>query len=154
MRGTLNLSRVPVGGMAVGLAQQAVDIATDFACRERLAGRPLVHYRAAQATLAELVAETSALRALVWRHAGTWTVRQEAASVCKFHATERAQAVVESAMDLLGDASVDRRAGIERTLRDVRLTRIFEGTNEINRLAVVEDRQPGLLERIARAAVR
>lgn len=149
-RATLNLSRLPVAAMGVGFAQQAVDIATTFACRETLAGRPLLHYQQVQSVLAELQAETSAIRALVWQHARQWTPRQDAASICKFQATDRAQVVIETVMDLLGNHAVTSDAGIERTLRDVRLTRIFEGTNQINRLAVIEDQQAGLLSRIAR----
>ena len=66
-RATLNLSRLPVAAMAVGFAQQAVDIATAYACEQTLAGRPLIHYQQVQATIADLQAETSAIRALVWQ---------------------------------------------------------------------------------------
>lgn len=149
-RATLNLSRLPVAAMGVGFAQQAVDIATEFACRETLAGRPLVHYQQVQSVLADVQAETAAIRALVWQHASQWTPRQDAASLCKFHATDRAQVVIETVMDLLGNYAVSHAAAIERTLRDARLTRIFEGTNQINRLAVIEDQQASLLARIAR----
>lgn len=54
-------------------------------------------------------------------------------------------------MDLLGSSAVLHGSGIERTFRDNRLTRIFEGTNQINRLAVIEDQQASLLARIARS---
>jgi alkylation response protein AidB-like acyl-CoA dehydrogenase len=148
-RSTLNLSRLPVAAMGVGFAQQAVDIATGFACRETLAGRPLVHYQQVQSTLAGLQAETGAIRQLVWHHARRWRVHADEAALCKFQATDRAQAVVEGAMDLLGNAGLQHAQRIERTLRDVRLTRIFEGTNQINRLAVIEEQQPLLLARIA-----
>lgn len=150
-RATLNLSRLPVAAMAVGFAQQAVDIATAFACETRLAGRPLLHFQQVQATLADLQAETSAIRALVWHHARNWTPRQDGAALCKFHATDRAQVVIETAMDLLGSAAIRHDQQIERTFRDNRLTRIFEGTNQINRLAVIEDQQASLLARIAAA---
>ncbi len=150
-RATLNLSRLPVAAMAVGFAQQAVDVATEYACRETLAGRPLLHYQHVQSTLADLQAETGAIRALVWRHAQGWTPRQDGAALCKFQATDRAQVVIEAAMDLLGSSAVLHDSGIERTFRDNRLTRIFEGTNQINRLAVIEDQQASLLARIARS---
>ena len=57
-------------------------------------------------------------------------------------------------MDLLGADAVLHANRLERTFRDNRLTRIFEGTNQINRLAVIEDQQAGLLARIARAVGR
>ena len=148
-RATLNLSRLPVAAMAVGFAQQAVDIATAYACEQTLAGRPLIHYQQVQATIADLQAETSAIRALVWQHAKSWTPRQDGASLCKFQATDRAQVVIETAMDLLGTQAVLHSNRLERTFRDNRLTRIFEGTNQINRLAVIEDQQASILRRIS-----
>ena len=62
--------------------------------------------------------------------------------------------LIETAMDLLGSAALLHDIRLERTFRDCRLTRIFEGTNQINRLAVIEDQQAGLLDRIARRAGR
>lgn len=153
-RATLNISRLPVAAMAVGFAQQAVDIATEYACEQTLAGRPLIHYQHIQATIADLQAETAAIRALVWQHAHSWTARQDSAALCKFQATDRAQVVIEAAMDLLGASAVLHQQRIERTFRDCRLTRIFEGTNQINRLAVIEDQQAGFLERIAQRLAR
>ena len=94
-------------------------------------------------------AETSAIRALVWQHAKSWTPRQDGASLCKFQATDRAQVVIETAMDLLRTQAVLHSNRLERTFRDNRLTRIFEGTNQINRLAVIEDQQASILRRIS-----
>lgn len=153
-RATLNLSRLPVAAMAVGFAQQAVDLATAYACEQTLAGKPLIHYQQVQAVIADLQAETGAIRALVWQHAKGWTPRQDGAALCKFQATDRAQVVIETAMDLLGSAAILQGNRLERTFRDNRLTRIFEGTNQINRLAVIEDQQAGLLDRIARRVNR
>jgi alkylation response protein AidB-like acyl-CoA dehydrogenase len=56
------------------------------------------------------------------------------------------------AMDLLGNHAVLHTERVEKSLRDARLTQIFEGTNEINRLSVIEDLQESLLMRIARHA--
>lgn len=147
-RATLNFSRIPVAAMAVGFAQHATEIATDYACHTLVAGEPLVHRQQVQLTIAELVAETRAIRALVWDSARAWTPTQARASIAKLDATDRAQHVVERAMDLLGTAAVPSAADLERVFRDVRLTRIFEGTNQINRLAIVEDLQPHLLARV------
>jgi alkylation response protein AidB-like acyl-CoA dehydrogenase len=83
---------------------------------------------------------------MVWHEARAgWKPRQLNAAACKFQATDRAQKVCEMAMDLLAEHGGLHRNRVERTLRDVRLTRIFEGTNQINRLAVIEDWQPQLL---------
>lgn len=145
-RATLNASRIPVAAMGVGFARAATEKALAFARSYQLGGKALIHYQEVQQILATMVAETRAIRSLVYseaRHA--WQPRQLNASICKFHATDRAQKVVEMAMDLMADHSVLYQSGIEKIFRDVRLTRIFEGTNQINRQAVIEDWQPSLL---------
>lgn len=145
-RATLNTSRLPVASMGVGFARAATETAIEFARTYTLAGKPLIHYQEVQLTLATLLAETRALRSLVWHEARKcWKPRQLNASVCKFHVTDRAQKVVEMALDLMAGHGLLHANRIERILRDVRLTRIFEGTNQINRLAVMEDWQPQLL---------
>lgn len=145
-RATLNASRIPVASMGVGFARAACEIAIDFARHYRLANKPLIDYQEVQLQLASLLAETRALRALIWNEArGAWRPRQLTASVCKFQATDRAQVVCEQALDLLGDWGGLHSQKLEKVLRDVRLTRIFEGTNQINRLAVIEDWQAQLL---------
>lgn len=145
-RATLNASRIPVASMGVGFARAATELAIDFARSTRLGGKPLIDYQEVQLTLATLVAETRALRSLVWQEAqAAWQPRQLHASLCKFHVTDHAQRVCEMAMDLMGDQASLHEMRLERVLRDVRLTRIFEGTNQINRLSLVEDWQGQLL---------
>ena len=146
-RATLNSSRIPVAAMGVGYARAATELAVAFARRYRLGGKPLIHYQEVQLQLADMVAETRALRAMVWQEARqAWKPRQLQASACKFHATDRAQRICEMALDLLGDHGLAHEAGIEKIVRDVRLTRIFEGTNQINRLSLIEDWQGQLLD--------
>jgi len=146
-RATLNASRIPVASMGVGFAAAATQLAVDHAREHRLGGRRLIDYQEVQLTLATMLAETRAMRGLVWQEArSAWRPRQLHAALCKFHVTDRAQHVCELAMDLMGDRASLHEARIERVLRDVRLTRIFEGTNQINRLALIEDWQPQLLD--------
>lgn len=148
-RATLNLSRLPVAAMSVGLAQQATESAIDFACRMSLADRPLIHYQQVQMQLADMLAETAAIRSLVWQYAKRWTPRQAQASIAKFYASDRAQVVIESAMDLMANHSLLHANRVEKNFRDNRLTRIFEGTNQINRLSVIEEQQQVFLNNIA-----
>lgn len=145
-RATLNSSRIPVASMGVGFAAAATGIATEFALSYRLGGRRLIDYQDVQLHLATMVAETRAMRSLVWQEARhAWRPRQLFASAAKFHVTDRAQRVCEMAMDLLADHGGAHEARIEKVFRDVRLTRIFEGTNQINRLSLIEDWQGELL---------
>lgn len=146
-RSTLNLSRLPVASMGVGLAQAAVDVATDYACQTRLGGKRLIDYQDVQLALAQMIAETCAARALVWQGARTWSPRQGVASMAKFHCTDTAISVIHQAMDLMGERAVLHEARLEKIYRDARLTQIFEGTNQINRLSVIEDLQEDLLAR-------
>ncbi len=144
-RQTLNLSRLPVAAMGVGLAQAACDVAVDYARRTVVGGRPLVDRQSVQLTLADLLAETSGIRAQVWQTAGTWSVRQSTSAMAKFHATDVAMRVIDRAMDLLGSDALLHGERLEKIWRDTRLTQIFEGTNQINRLAVIEDLQADLV---------
>lgn len=150
-RATLNFSRLPVAAMSVGFARHATEIAMAFACHERVAGRPLIDRQHVQLALAEMQAETAAIRALVWQFSRRRVPEQAKASIAKFQASDRAQVVIERAMALLGEQALLHGTGLERVFRDNRLTRIFEGTNQINRLAVIEDQQELLLARVRRA---
>ncbi|MBA5688260.1 acyl-CoA dehydrogenase family protein [Rugamonas apoptosis] len=146
-RATLNASRIPVASMGLGFARAATETALRFARQYRLAGKPLIHYQHVQLHLATMVAETRAMRSLVWQEARhAWRPRQLHASLCKFHVTDRAQQVCEMAMDLLADHGGLHEHRVEQIFRDVRLTRIFEGTNQINRLSLIEDWQGQLLD--------
>ena len=145
-RATLNASRIPVATMGVGFARAATEIALDFARTTRLGNRRLIDFQEVQLALADMVAETRALRSLCWQEARfAWRPRQLMASAAKFHVTDRAQAICETAMDLMGDAAALHANRIEKVFRDLRLTRIFEGTNQINRLSLVEDWQGDIL---------
>ncbi len=145
-RATLNLSRFPVAAMAVGLARGACEAALAFSCQTRLNDHRLIDLQEVQCQLAEMVAVVRSLRAGLWhtvRHSRQ--PRQLEASMCKFHFTDQAQLVCEQALELLSNQRGPAAYRIEKALRDVRLTRIFEGTNQINRLALIEDWQPQLL---------
>jgi butyryl-CoA dehydrogenase len=145
-RQTLDLSRIPVAAMGVGFAQAACDIAIDYARRTRLAGHPLLHYQRVQLTIAQMITETSSIRGHLWSSARTWHTRQGVSAMNKFHATDTAMQVIEQAMDLLGPDALLHANRLEKVWRDCRLTQIFEGTNQINRIAVIEDQQHELLD--------
>lgn len=149
-RATLNMSRLPVAGMGVGFARAAIDAATEFACGQRLGKKRLIDYQEVQLALADMFAETQAARAMVWEAARRPQPIQREASSAKFHCTDVALRVCTRAMDLLGNHAMLHERRVERAWRDARLTQIFEGTNQINRLAVVEDIQEQLLATVER----
>ena len=140
-RQTLNLSRLPVAAMAVGFAQAACDIAMDYALRTTTGGRAIIGQQSVQLALADAIAATSSIRAQVWQSAGTWKVSQGVSAMNKFHATDTAMQVIDQCLDLLGPNGLLHGNSLEKVWRDARLTQIFEGTNQINRLALMEDIQ-------------
>lgn len=150
-RAILNTSRMPVAGIAVGFAQAATEAAVDFSCRVRLANKELIHYQEIQLMIAQMIAETLAIRSLVWNVSRkSFAPRQDKASICKFYATDSAVKVSQMAMDLMSNHGMLHNNGAEKIYRDARVTQIFEGTNQINRLAVIEDQQEQLLAQIAK----
>ena len=137
----LDGGRITIGAMANGIARAALD-----AVRAGLTDLSVEPLRAARAaTLAELEARTRAAELLVARAAhlkaaalagkGPARFTREAA-MAKLFATENAKAVTVAAVDLLGAAGVERAAVVERLARDARVTTIFEGTSEIQRLVI------------------
>jgi alkylation response protein AidB-like acyl-CoA dehydrogenase len=150
-RAVLNMSRIPVAGMGVGFARSAFEAALTFACEHRLGPRRLVDYQDVQLELAGMLADVSAARALTWTAASRRQALQREASAAKLFATDVALDVCTRAMDLLGNHALLHDERVEKAYRDARLTQIFEGTNQINQLSMVEDLQEQLLARAERS---
>ena len=137
-RNVLNYSRPCVGAIAVGIARGALAHAVTF-CRETmLSGRSLLAYPEVQLRLAELLTQVQAARALVWQAARYRRPFQTAGSMAKTFASDTAWAVSSAALELLGEHGYLPGHGVEKAARDARLTQIYEGTNQINRLAIFE----------------
>jgi alkylation response protein AidB-like acyl-CoA dehydrogenase len=137
-RNVLNYSRLPVGAIAVGIARGATEAATVYCRRARLGGKPLLAYQEVQLTLADLWLETMAMRAMVWQGARHVRPTQGVSSAVKTFCGDRAVAVAARAIELLADDGAHVCGGVEKRFRDGRLNQIYEGTNQLNRLALVE----------------
>jgi alkylation response protein AidB-like acyl-CoA dehydrogenase len=137
-RNVLNYSRAVVGAIALGTARGAFERAVQF-CREtRLGDRRLLDYQDVQIALADMMVTLSAMRATAW-HAARYRVPfQAGGSVAKTFCADKAWEVCNAAMELLGDHGYLHGHGVEKAARDARLAQIYEGTNQINRLAVFE----------------
>ncbi|HEY6098019.1 MAG TPA: acyl-CoA dehydrogenase family protein [Anaeromyxobacter sp.] len=149
-RATLNISRVPVAAIALGIARGAVEAAVEFARRSQPGVRPLVERQDVQLEIARLWTELAAMRALVWQSASRWTARQARASMAKVFCSDAAVRVCERAMALMTERGLLHENRAEKAFRDARLTQIYEGTNQINLLAVVEDQLEELAPRASR----
>jgi alkylation response protein AidB-like acyl-CoA dehydrogenase len=137
---TLEVFRTTVGAAAVGLARRALDEAIERARTRRVFGKALAEFQLTQARLADMALAVDAAALLVYRAA--W--RKDSApgraageaAMAKLFATESAQQVVDSALQLFGGLGVVSGTAVERLYREVRALRIYEGTSEIQKLVI------------------
>jgi len=137
-RNVLNFSRPVVGAMALGTARGAFEHAVRFCNETRLGNRLLTDYQEVQLALADMMIKVSAMRATVWQAVRHRFPFQAAGSIAKVFCSDTAWDVCNAAMELLGNHGYLHARGVEKAVRDVRLTQIYEGTNQINRLAIFE----------------
>ena len=137
-RNVLNFSRPVVGAIALGIARGAFEHAAAFCADARLDNRPLIAYQEVQLSLADMLIKLSAMRATVWQATRYRLPFQAAGSIAKVFCSDTAWEVCTQAMTLLGDHGYVHGHRVEKAARDARLTQIYEGTNQINRLAVFE----------------
>ena len=142
---TLDRFRPSVGAFAVGMAQAALDAAVAHAAARRAFGRPLSEFQAVAHALAEAATRTQAARLLVYEAAARYDADPagpgvtRAAAMAKLFATETAQAVVDTAIQVLGARALERGHLLEHLYREVRAPRIYEGTSEIQRAIIARD---------------
>ena len=139
---TLDLFRPSVGAFAVGMAQAALDAAADHAARRMSMGKPLRDFQAVSHQLAEAAARTKAARLLVYEAAATYDAGErvtKAAAIAKLYATETAQWVIDVALQVHGASGLEKGHLLEHLYRDVRATRIYEGTSEIQREIIARE---------------
>src|SRR6266545_1914215 len=139
---TLDLFRPSVGAACVGMAQAALDAAIGYAAERRAFGRPIREFQAVSHRLAETVTRVDAARLLVYRAAGLLDAGERAtkeAAMAKLYATETAQQAIDAAIQVHGAVALERGHLLERLYREVRATRIYEGTSEIQREIVARE---------------
>jgi len=144
---TLNLFRVTVGAAALGFARRALDEALRWAKSRRLGSGTLADNAVTQARLADMALAIDASALLIYRAAwqqdvagsGASADNRRAAAMAKLHATEAAQAVIDSAVQMHGGAGVTRGIKVEELYRDIRALRIYEGASEVQRQIIARD---------------
>jgi alkylation response protein AidB-like acyl-CoA dehydrogenase len=138
--GTLERTRLGAAAQAVGIAQGAIDYANDYA-KERIAfGKPINEFQAIQFKLADMETKTAAARELLYKACamadrsepglGKWT------SMAKLFASDVAMEVTVEAVQVLGGYGYVNDYPLERMMRDAKITQIYEGTNEIQRVVI------------------
>jgi len=151
---TLNLFRPSVGAFAVGMAQAALDAACEHAASRIVFGGPLKDQQAVAHLLAEMATRTEAARLLVYsaaaaldegasgpaggreRSSGAGKTEPGRSAMAKLFATETAQFVVDSAVQIHGARALERGHLLEHLYREVRAPRIYEGASEIQRTII------------------
>ena len=88
--------------------------------------------------LADMITSLWAARSTIWHSVSSFRCYQSLSSSAKVFASDTSFKVTNQAMELMGDAGYIQSHGVERAMRDSRLTQIYEGTNQMNRLAIME----------------
>ncbi len=135
---TLDTSRPPVGFIALGAAQHAVRKGLEYAEKEGL-----LRDRHVQHIFADMLMKIEAARTVVWRACSTFPPVSWLSATAKCFASDVAMDVCSRVVDFMGDEGVKVGNEVEKAFRDVKLTQIYEGTNQIQRLSFAED-YPGL----------
>jgi alkylation response protein AidB-like acyl-CoA dehydrogenase len=138
--GTLERTRLGAAAQAVGIAQGATDYANEYA-KERIAfGKPINELQAIQFKLADMETRTAAARELLYK-ACAMADRNEPglgkhSSMAKLFASDTAMWVTVEAIQVLGGYGYVTEYPVERMMRDAKITQIYEGTNEIQRVVI------------------
>jgi alkylation response protein AidB-like acyl-CoA dehydrogenase len=137
---TLDYSRPSIGAQALGIAQGAFDISARYLTEREQFGQKLARFQGLQFMLADMAMQIEAARLLVYKAASLVDAHHPQmtyfASVAKCHASDTAMAVTTDAVQLLGGYGYMREYGVERFMRDAKITQIYEGTNQVQRLVI------------------
>jgi alkylation response protein AidB-like acyl-CoA dehydrogenase len=138
--GALDSSRPIVGVQALGIAQGALDAAARYVAERRQFGQRIADFQGVQFMLADMATQVEAARLLIYEacmllDAGDPRVSM-AAAMSKLFAGDTAMRVTTDAVQLFGGAGYTRRYPVERMMRDAKVTQIYEGTNQIQRVVI------------------
>jgi alkylation response protein AidB-like acyl-CoA dehydrogenase len=137
---TFERSRPGIAAQAVGIAQGALEVATQYARERRQFGRPIADLQMIQAMLADMDARTESARQLLYAacsaiDAGVGDAARWGA-LCKLVAGDAAMAVTTDAVQVLGGYGYIDEFPVERMMRDAKITQLYEGTQQIQRLVI------------------
>lgn len=131
--------RIGIGAQALGIATSALEVATAYAKERHQFGRPIGKLQAIQYKLADIATEVEAARLLIYRAANLYQegrpCRKES-SMAKMFASDTAMKATVEAVQVFGGYGYTREYPVERLFRDAKITQIYEGTNEIQRLVI------------------
>jgi alkylation response protein AidB-like acyl-CoA dehydrogenase len=138
----LDGSRIGIAAQAVGLSQQALELAVRYAKQREAFGKPLSDFQAIQFMLADIATLVEAARLLTYRAADSYDrglPYAKEAAMAKLFASEAANKVAYDALQVHGGYGYSKEYEIERIYRDTRVLSIYEGTSEIQRLVIARN---------------
>ena len=139
---TLAQGRVGISARCVGASERCIELSVEYAKQRKQFGKPIAEYQLIQAHLAEMAAETAAARQLAYYSASLIDAGQPArreAAMAKLICTETYGRVVDKAVQIHGGMGYCKDVQVEHFYRDARITRIYEGTSEIQKLIIARD---------------
>jgi len=140
---TLDRTRIGIGAQAVGIAQAALDLAVSYAKQRIQFGKPIADNQGIQFMLADMATKVEAARLLVYNaaemvdHGDTNFGKYSA--MAKMFASDKAMEVTNDAIQVLGGYGYMKEYPAERMMRDAKITQIYEGTNQIQRMVIARD---------------
>jgi alkylation response protein AidB-like acyl-CoA dehydrogenase len=141
---TLDRSRPTIGAQAVGIAQAAIDFAANYMKGRKAFGRPISDLQGLRFMLADMAIRTEAARALVYQACATIDAGDPDGNLsylgaaAKAFASDTAMSVTTDAVQLLGGYGFTKEFPVERFMRDAKITQIYEGTNQIQRVVIAK----------------
>jgi len=139
--GTLDGGRIGIAAQALGIAQRAFDLAVEYSQQRFAFGKPIATKQAIQWMIADMGTRIEAARLLTWRAAvlkdqGGRGSRE--CSMAKLYASETANFCADRALQIHGGYGYSKEYEVERLFRDARITTLYEGTSEIQRLVIAK----------------
>ena len=136
---TLDGGRIGIASQALGIAQGALDVAVGYARERKQFDMPIARFQGIQFQLADMATQIEAARLLVYnaafRASNNMSYSQQSA-MAKLMASETAMKVTTQAVQVLGGYGYTREFPVERMMRDAKITEIYEGTSEVQRIVI------------------
>ena len=135
----LEAGRIGIAAQSVGMARAAYEAAVGYARQRVTFGQPIIEHQAVNFRLADMATQLDAARLMVWRAAMLKDAGRPClteASMAKLFASEMAERVCSAAIQIHGGCGYTDETPVERIYRDVRITQIYEGANDIQRLVI------------------
>jgi butyryl-CoA dehydrogenase len=139
---TLDCGRIGIAAQALGIARGAFEAATRYATERKTFGKPIANHQAISFMIADMATEIDAARLLTYRAASLKAAGKRhttESAMCKLMASEVANKVAKNAVQIFGGNGYVTEYPAERHFRDAKITEIYEGTSEIQRVVIASN---------------